>query len=179
METRFEIGEYDMGKQGNAEWTEQRVKATTWLSLSFPAIFSLDIKPLKIGITQDILAMNLDGAPDEALIRRAIGYHVRSHFYLRHMKLGAYRFNIDGLPDGDVTEIEAASAKAMLIARQKKSAQKATRIKIDRKVAKKLTAAAIVTNKVLENTHALTAPETGGKKILMLKKKSILAFQGA
>ncbi len=127
-----------MGKQSNVEWTAQRVQAMAWLRESFPTIFSLDIKPLKIGITQDILATQLDGAPDEAFIRRAIGYHVQSNFYLRRMKPGFYRFNIEGQPDGEVTEIEAALAKKILTARQKKSVQKATQIKIDRKVARDL-----------------------------------------
>ena len=135
-----------MGKQSDVEWTAQRVQAMAWLRQSFPSIFSLDIKPLKIGITQDILATHLDGAPDEAFIRRAIGYHVQSNFYLRRMNPGAYRFNIEGQPDGEVTEIEAALAKETLIARQKKSAQKATQIKMERKAANKLAQAAAIMN---------------------------------
>ena len=166
-----------MGKQSNVEWTEQRVQAMAWLRQSFPSIFSLDIKPLKIGITQDILASHLDGAPDEVFIRRAIGYHVQSNFYLRRMKPGFYRFNIEGQPDGEVTEIEAALAKKILIARQKKSVQKATQIKIDRKVARDLAQAAAIMNDVPEETHAVVVPVVGAKTILTLKKKSVLLLQ--
>ena len=166
-----------MGKQGNVEWMEQQIQAMAWLRQSFPSIFSLDIKPLKIGITQDILTAHLDGAPDEVWIRRAIGYYARSNFYLRCMKPGAYRFNIEGQPDGDVTEIEAASAKAMLIARQKKSAQKATQIKLERKAAKESAQAALAINDVPEEIDTLTALGIGTKKILMLKKKPVLLLQ--
>ena len=167
-----------MGKQSNAEWTEQRVQALAWLKQSFPSIFSLDIKPLKIGITQDILATQLDGAPDEAFIRRAIGYHVQSNFYLRRMKPGFYRFNIEGQPVGEVTEAEAALAKKILTARQKKSVQKATQIKIDRKIARDLAEAAAIMNDVPEETHAVDASAIGGKTILTLKKKSAFVLQG-
>ena len=168
-----------MGKQSNAEWTEQRVQALAWLKQSFPSIFSLDIKPLKIGITQDILATQLDGAPDEVFIRRAIGYHVQSNFYLRRMRPGAYRFNIEGQPDGEVTEVEAALATKILTARQKKSAQKATQIKIDRKVAMDLAQAASIMNDVPEEKHIVAVPAAGAKTILTLKKKPALISQGA
>lgn len=168
-----------MGKQGNVEWMEQRVQAMTWLRQSFPSIFSLDIKPLKIGITQDILATHLDGAPDEVWIRRAIGHHVMSNFYLRCMKPGAYRFNIEGQPAGDVTEMEAVSAKVMLISRQKKSAQKATQIKMERKAAKESAQAALAIDNVPEEIYTLIAPEMGAKRILTLKKKSALVLQKA
>ena len=166
-----------MGKQDNIEWNQQRVQAMAWLRQSFPCIFSLDVKPLKIGITQDILATHLNGAPDEVWIRRAIGYHVRSHFYLKRIKQGAYRFNLEGQPDGEVTDVEAASAKEMLIACQKKYAQKAAQIKMERNAAKELAQAAALMKDVSEETHTLAAPDIGTKKILTLKKKATFVLQ--
>ena len=125
----FKTGQKRMGKQRDIEWAEQRIQAMAWLRESFPAIFSPDIKPLKIGITKDILASHRDGAPDEAFIRRAIGHHVQSSFYLRRMKPGLYRFNMDGQPDGEVTEAEAALAQETLIARQKNAPRRQRRLK--------------------------------------------------
>ena len=173
----FKTGQKRMGKQRDIEWAEQRIQAMAWLRESFPAIFSPDIKPLKIGITKDILASHRDGAPDEAFIRRAIGHHVQSSFYLRRMKPGLYRFNMDGQPDGEVTEAEAALAQETLIARQKKCAQKATQIKKERQAIIK-TAQAAVMNDAPEEIPAVAEPVVGGKKILTLKKKPAV-LQGA
>jgi len=161
-----------MGKR-NIEWNQQRAQAMTWLRQSFPCIFSSDIKPLKKGITQDILALNLDGTPTGAWVSRAIGYYVRSNVYLRQMKSGAYRFNLEGQADGDVTEDEAESAKAMLVARQEKSRQKAAQIKRERETANEFAQEGVLMSDAPEEKQILVTKEAGTKKILTLKKKAV------
>ena len=168
-----------MGKQDNIEWNQQRVQAMAWLRQSFPCIFSLDVKPLKIGITQDILATHLNGAPNEVWIRRAIGYHVRSHFYLKRIKQGAYRFNLEGQPDGEVTDVEAASAKEMLIACQKNTPRRLLKLKWNATLQRswRRPQPAALMKDASEETHTLAAPDIGTKKILTLKKKATFVLQ--
>lgn len=157
-----------MGKDGKMDWNSMRSQSMIWLRSTFPLIFTSDIKPLKIGITKDIVALNIEGAPEKAWVSRAIGYYVRSTSYLRCMKAGAERFDLRGLASGTVTEQEAMIAKEALNQYQKKIAEKARQVKLDR-------------NKLDEKTDKEVAPmvalmsslskNTGVKKILTLTKK--------
>ncbi len=72
--------------------------------------------PLKIGIDKDIYARCHPLMP--LLSRRLISQMLRDYTegptYLREMKAGAKRVDIDGMPAGTVTELEAKRAKEML-----------------------------------------------------------------
>lgn len=82
----------------------------SYLVEKFPACFSLKgpVKPLKVGIFQD-LAEKLDD--DETIsktrLRQALRHYTSSWRYLKAIKVGAFRVDIDG---NDVAEIDEEQA---------------------------------------------------------------------
>ena len=117
-----------MGKQTNLAWNTNRVKSMQWLLNAFPLLFASQVKPLKIGIKQDIMDTNLDGMPDGKWVGAAIGYYVNSTVYLRCMKAGVARFDLQGIPSGDVTPEAATLARETLNSRKKKWNEAATQV---------------------------------------------------
>ncbi|RUO60368.1 RNA chaperone ProQ [Pseudidiomarina insulisalsae] len=107
-----------------------------YLAEKFPACFSLegDAKPLKIGIFEE-LAQRLDD--DEAVsktrLRTALRHYTNSWRYLRAMKAGGQRVDLDGNEVAPVEEehqthaAEALSASQAVAAERKKKAQAAQR----------------------------------------------------
>ncbi|MBA2709429.1 MAG: hypothetical protein H0U57_02385 [Tatlockia sp.] len=67
---------------------EKRNEALLWLQSQFPAAFSSNALPLKIGIFEEICALNLADSPKEIWIKKALRYFVHSTRYLRQMKTG-------------------------------------------------------------------------------------------
>lgn len=86
-----------------------------------------------MGIRQDIVATNKEGLPEERWIRIALRNYVHSHAYQKRMKPGALRFNLEGLPAGEVSEEDAVRAKEAFNAYNKKVAAKYKQIKSDRR----------------------------------------------
>lgn len=84
------------------------------------------------------------------------------------MKAGAERFNLQGLPSGIITEQEAMLASKSLNLRQKKIAQKARQVKLDRTGLDEKTDQAVVPIGALMSNPS---KNTGVKKILTLTKK--------
>ena len=82
-----------------------------YLAEKFPACFSLEgpAKPLKVGIFQD-LAEQLEG--DESVsktrLRQALRHYTSSWRYLKAIKVGSHRVDIQG---NDVAEIDEAQAE--------------------------------------------------------------------
>jgi ProP effector len=78
------------------------------LAETWPACFSIyeqRRRPLKLKIHLDIIAI-LDGAVTPAELSRALRYYCRNRFYLRGLRAGAVRIDLDGNPAGVVTENE-------------------------------------------------------------------------
>lgn len=115
---------------------EMRHEAFEFLRRRYPNAFRLaDIKPFKVGISHDLMVELRDILPKVGISRRAIyavlDYYIHSDEY-KHAKyhLGTTRINLQGEPDGEVTEehIELARAKhraAKRRRRQRKAKQKA------------------------------------------------------
>jgi sRNA-binding protein len=82
--------------------------AETWPKCFF--IYEQRRLPLKIGIHQDIIAV-LDGAGTPIELRRALAYYCRNRSYLRHLRAGAVRIDLDGNPAGTVTAGEVRGPK--------------------------------------------------------------------
>lgn len=60
-----------------------RIKATIiWLKEKFPQTFVEPSLPLKIGIHQDLFALNLADAPPKRIIRKALSFYANAHSYL-------------------------------------------------------------------------------------------------
>lgn len=123
-----------MSTQKQIEWQTKRHEATIWLRETFPLLFSSDMKPLKVGIRQDIVAANKEGLPEEKWIDCAIRYYVHAYAYLRLIKPGAIRFNLEGMPDGEVSEEDAAHAKQAFDAHKKKVKDNSRQMKEQRRI---------------------------------------------
>lgn len=107
-----------------------------YLAEKFPACFSLngDAKPLQVGIFEE-LAKRLedDEAVSKTRLRTALRHYTNSWRYLRAMKAGGQRIDLDGNEVGAVEEEhqqhaaeELAKSKAE-VAERKKQADKAAR----------------------------------------------------
>ncbi|UVK49641.1 ProQ/FinO family protein (plasmid) [Mesorhizobium sp. AR02] len=87
------------------------------LSAKWPAAFNPKApRPLKIGIHHDIRV--LDGELSDDEVRRALLAYTRMAKYLARLGAGAARVDLDGKPAGEVSDADAATAKALLCARK-------------------------------------------------------------
>ncbi|UVK48946.1 ProQ/FinO family protein (plasmid) [Mesorhizobium sp. AR07] len=95
------------------------------LSAKWPAAFNPKApKPLKIGIHHDIRV--LDGELSDDELRRALRAYTSMAKYLARLDAGAARVDLDGEPAGEVSDADAATAKALLCARKDKQETKQT-----------------------------------------------------
>ncbi|TMM43741.1 RNA chaperone ProQ [Colwellia ponticola] len=98
-----------------------------YLTEKFPACFSIKgpVKPLKIGIFQD-LAEKLDG--DETVsktrLRQALRHYTSSWRYLKVIKVGTARVDIEGKEVAQIDEEQAAYASKALKESQEKFGNK-------------------------------------------------------
>ncbi len=86
--------------------------AVALVSETYPLAFDRkNVRPLKIGIQEDILA---DAKLPKGKVKRALASYVRSGHYLRSLQPGAERVDLAGQPAGLVTDQEAEHAKSLL-----------------------------------------------------------------
>ena len=100
---------------------------------------------------------------------------MRSTAYLKCMKSGVDRFDLQGLPSGCVTPEAATLARETLASRKKQWSAAAKQVKLAQRAAKENVAA-----EPIQTIAAVDdAPDvmTGMKKILTLKKKPLPALQ--
>ena len=102
----------------------KRKEAFLWLQNQFPAAFSKTPTPLKIGIHEDIAALNLVDAPEHEWIKKALRYYTNSPRYLKQMIVGMPRIDLNGAVFGEVREPDAERAHRLLKEHQNKSALK-------------------------------------------------------
>jgi ProP effector len=91
------------------------------LAEQFPkcfAVYAARRKPLKLGIHNDIIAA-LDGAMTAQEIRQTLRFYTGNVVYLRSLRTGTHRIDLDGVPVGTVTADEAQDAKQKLAKRRK------------------------------------------------------------
>jgi len=67
--------------------------------------------PLKIGITQELLARS---TLSSGVLKRSLRYHLRSKPYLLALSRGGLHYNLDGHPVGEVTREEQQQAREIL-----------------------------------------------------------------
>ena len=82
----------------------------TYLSEKYPECFSAKgpIKPLKVGIFQDLAEkLSDDDKVSKTRLRQALRHYTSSWRYLKSIKVGVFRIDIDGK---DVTEIDQEQA---------------------------------------------------------------------
>jgi ProP effector len=98
------------------------------LAALFPSLFVVEgwgrSKPLKVGIDEDIVAL---GVLAQAEVNAALGWYTRRVMYLQACTVGSPRYDLNGNPDGVVTEDQAASSagslKAILAKRDRKAGE--------------------------------------------------------
>ena len=108
----------------------------TYLSEKYPLCFSLkgEVKPLKIGIFQD-LAANLsdDETVSKTRLRQALRHYTSSWRYLKAIKVGAFRVDMNGEQVAEVDEEQAQYAKKTLKESQEKFGNKINKDKVAKK----------------------------------------------
>ena len=158
-----------MNKQKKIEWHAKRHETMSWLRENFPLVFGSAIKPLKVGIREDILTSNKEGMPQNKWIGCALRHYVHSCSYLSLMKLGATRFNLEGTPEGEVNAEEAECAKQALEDYKKKLKTQSRQIKAQRQALREKAKKEAATQPI-PITHAAPV-NTSGRKILTLKRR--------
>lgn len=114
-----------------------RTDALLWLAANFPAAFdnSLRIRPLKVGIMEDILLF-ADKAEkvgiSKSKLREAVVLFTRRLDYLACLKLREMRVDLYGNESGVVTEEEAEHAAAKIKKRVEKSVRNARKIQTEK-----------------------------------------------
>lgn len=124
-------------KQKNAS-KRSRLLALHWLASTFPQAFdnSVKIRPLKIGIIDDILAFTEKTSFNEisnAKLREAVALFTRRVDYLSCLKAREMRIDLEGEPVNLVTEEEAEKAASKLKKRIEKSIRNARKAALQSK----------------------------------------------
>ena len=95
----------------------------TYLTEKFPECFSVKgpIKPLKVGIFQDLAEkLNDDETVSKTRLRQALRHYTSSWRYLKAIKFGAFRIDIDGKEVAEIDEEQANYASKTLKESQEK-----------------------------------------------------------
>lgn len=116
-----------------------RSDALLWLASNFPAAFdnSLCIRPLKVGIMEDIL-LHADKAAEcgisKSKLREAVVLFTRRLDYLACLKLREIRVDLHGNEVAEVSADEADHAAAKIKKRVEKSVRNARKIMAEKTV---------------------------------------------
>ena len=94
-----------------------------YLTEKFPECFSVKgpVKPLKVGIFQDLAEkLNDDETVSKTRLRQALRHYTSSWRYLKAVKVGAFRVDIDGKNAAEIDEEQANYASKTLKESQEK-----------------------------------------------------------
>jgi len=101
-----------------------------YLTEKFPECFSIKgpVKPLKIGIFQDLAEkLNEDETVSKTRLRQALRHYTSSWRYLKVIKVGTSRVDVDGKAVAEIDEEQAAyAAKTLKESQEKFGNKKAT-----------------------------------------------------
>ncbi|MDX2370549.1 MAG: RNA chaperone ProQ [Colwellia sp.] len=95
----------------------------TYLTEKFPACFSIKgpVKPLKVGIFQDLSEKLIDDETvSKTRLRQALRHYTSSWRYLKAIKVGTFRVDIDGKDVAEIDEDQANYASKTLKESQEK-----------------------------------------------------------
>ena len=98
-----------------------------YLTEKFPECFSIKgpVKPLKIGIFQDLAdKLSDDETVSKTRLRQALRHYTSSWRYLKVIKVGTFRVDIDGKDVAEIDEEQAAYASKTLKESQEKFGNK-------------------------------------------------------
>lgn len=103
--------EPSLGALPNLDALNPQKRLKHWVKTYPKAFIPNQPQPLKVGIHDDLQAAE---SGDLKKIRRALAGYVKVPRYLHCLKAGAVRLNLQGQPDGCVTQEEADFAQAQL-----------------------------------------------------------------
>lgn len=107
-----------------------------YLAEKFPACFSIDgaAKPLKVGIFQDLAEKLVDDENiSKTRLRHALRHYTSSWRYLKSVKAGSFRVDLDGKDAEAIDEAQAEYANKTLKESQEKFANKKPQDKAPKK----------------------------------------------
>ena len=107
-----------------------------YLTEKFPECFSIKgpVKPLKIGIFQDLAEkLNEDETVSKTRLRQALRHYTSSWRYLKVIKVGTSRVDVDGKDVAEIDEDQAAYASKTLKESQEKFGNKKTTDSVGKK----------------------------------------------
>ena len=127
----------DINNKQKNQAKKSRNEALIWLATSFPKIFdnSLVIRPLKLGIMEDILAHSDKAEADgisKSKLREAVVIFTRRIDYLTCLKAREMRVDLDGNPVSQVTEDEASKASLKIKRKVENSSKNARKTIINK-----------------------------------------------
>jgi ProP effector len=108
----------------------------TYLVTKFPACFSVDgpAKPLKVGIFQELAEKLVDDEMvSKTRLRQALRHYTSSWRYLKSVKLGCFRVDIDGNNAAEIDQDQADYAAKTLKESQEKFGNKKPKDKVAKK----------------------------------------------
>lgn len=98
-------------RQAEGELPSPQALLNEWYRRYTNTFFKGHTRPLKVGIHEDLLARE---PWPEKLVRRALACYVHLPRYLKAVRVGAERVDLDGQPAGTVNEEEASHARQKL-----------------------------------------------------------------
>ncbi len=101
----------------------------TYLAEKFPECFSVKgpVKPLKVGIFQDLAEkLNDDDTVSKTRLRQALRHYTSSWRYLKAVKVGTFRVDIEGKDIAEIDEEQAKYASKTLKESQEKFGNNST-----------------------------------------------------
>ncbi|WP_342224701.1 ProQ/FinO family protein [Rickettsia endosymbiont of Urophora cardui] len=88
-----------------ARWKDESKQILKLLQTKYPLCFSIPAKPLAIGISKEVIALENDNFSKQQ-IKRFFRRYCADYRYKKLLVEGAQRFNLDGSPAGLVTKAE-------------------------------------------------------------------------
>jgi ProP effector len=107
-----------------------------YLAKKFPACFSIEgaAKPLKIGIFQDLAEKLIDDETvSKTRLRQALRHYTSSWRYLKAIKVGCFRIDIDGNDSAEIDQEQSDYASKTLKESQEKFGTKKPKDKVAKK----------------------------------------------
>jgi ProP effector len=163
----------------DAERLDRARAALKIMAERFPRAFTDPPRPLKVGVTKDLIPA-VRGAVGARAVRDAIALYCRRPAYLKMQIEGATRVDLDGNNCGNVTADQAEGAKQRLEWKAARSweraleKEKARRVEREAKAAarsKKPAARRKVETQHVDETVAVEVPEAKPKRAVVVERK--------
>jgi ProP effector len=163
----------------NPEQLERARAALNILVERFPRAFTSPPRPLKIGITKDLIAAARSDAISAQAIRDAIAIWCRRPSYLEAQVEDAARIDIDGNPTGTVTADQAAGVKQRLEWKAAQASERALEKESARKAEQEAKVAARSKQAAAKVLGEKPKREVNPKREVIVERKPAASRRGA